>query len=374
MFPIFDLQISAKHLFHRMMIVLMCFVPVLSGCGKAGSDAVILSDDELIAKMASRIPRIKGPWQQMVFPTDQQHLLETNYPGAYQPTASGRLGSALYGSVRTANRGGRLMSSFHEGIDIAALKRDRRQRPLDEIYAVADGRVAYVNKVAGNSNYGRYVVLIHDDPVGEVYTLYAHLASVKTNIKRGTRVESGQTLGVMGHSASSGIPVVRAHLHFEVGLVLNERYKHWYKKNNKRADHGNYHGWNLIGVNPLVFLQHQHQDPEFSMAKFMYSVPRAFDLIIKKSKQLNYFKRYPLLWKDGTYEGPHMLLECSENGLPLSGRTATDEEVALAGKLPAVLHVDGKVLGRNGRHLITKRKNKWSLTRTGKKHLDMLRY
>ncbi|NCC52751.1 MAG: M23 family metallopeptidase, partial [Spartobacteria bacterium] len=361
-FPIFNRCFSP--LLRGVGIVLLL---LLSGCG--GSDDIpVLSDDQLIEEMARHRPRMTTPWDHMSFPTAQENLLDTNHPGVFQPTASGRLESALYGSVRTANRGGQLMSSFHEGIDIAPMERDRKQRPKDVIYAVADGEVLYVNKVAGNSNYGIYIVLTHTDPLGEAYTLYSHLASVKSGIKKGVPVKSGQPIGTMGNTASTGIPMARAHLHFEVGLVLNSRFPHWYRKHSKSADHGAGHGWNLLGVDPLLFLQQQQQDPDFSMAKFMYSVPRAFTLIIRESKLPDFFKRYPLLWKDGPYQGPYLLLECAENGIPLAGRAATDEEVARAGKLPAVIDVDEDVLGRNGCHLITRRSGAWRLTRSGTKH------
>ena len=69
----------------------------------------------------------------MVYPTDQKDLLDWQKPGVYQPTSSGKIESALFGSVRTTKQGGRLLSSFHEGLDIASLKRDRRSRPLEDV-------------------------------------------------------------------------------------------------------------------------------------------------------------------------------------------------------------------------------------------------
>ena len=130
-------------------------------------------------------------WSKLVFPTQQQGLLEEGREDVFQPTAAGTRESALYGSVRTVNRGGRLLASFHEGIDIAPVRRDRRGRPLDDVLAVAEGKVAYVNKVAGNSTYGKYAVVEHDDPMGPVYTLYAHLASVA--VKRGDDALHGRS-------------------------------------------------------------------------------------------------------------------------------------------------------------------------------------
>ena len=68
------------------------------------------------------------------------------------------------------------------------------------MYAVADGVVAYVNAMAGNSNYGKYVVLIHTCPSGIVYTLYAHLAAISPGVGCGRAVQAGDVLGIVGHT------------------------------------------------------------------------------------------------------------------------------------------------------------------------------
>ena len=135
-----------------------------------------------------------NPFRDLVFPTDQ--VLDRNDPDVFQPAASGRPESALFGSVRTANYGKGLAASFHEGVDIAAGQRDTAGRPQDAVYAVADGAVAYVNAVAGNSNYGKYVVLIHTCPSGMVYTLYAHLMALSPGVIRGRAVQAGDVLGL----------------------------------------------------------------------------------------------------------------------------------------------------------------------------------
>jgi murein DD-endopeptidase MepM/ murein hydrolase activator NlpD len=347
---------------------------LVSGCGQRAEDFQPLTDEELLEQTARERLTISQHWQDLRFPTDQQRLLDENHAGVFQPTASGRPQSAHFGSVRTVKRGRRWQSSFHEGIDIAAMERDRRHRPLDLIYAVSGGTVAYINRVAGNSNYGRYVVLEHPDPLGPVYTLYAHLAEVPEDLAEGDPVVAGDVIGRMGSSSSTGIPNVRAHLHFEVGLMLNDRFKYWYRARKQKPDHGNLHGWNLLGISPLDFLRMQKAHPEFTMAGFMYHVPRAFDLLIQVDRQLDYFERYPLLWKDRPFKGGVMLLSCAENGLPLQGRYAFPEEIEQAASLPAVLHVDEEALGRNGCHLITTQSDNRQVARRGKRLLEILSY
>ena len=90
---------------------------------------------------------------------------------------------------------------FHEGIDIKPVGRDRRGEPADQVFAAMDGVVRHVNDRAGDSNYGRYIVIEHPGATPAVYTLYAHLARVLPGIAQGAHVERGQAIAIMGHSA-----------------------------------------------------------------------------------------------------------------------------------------------------------------------------
>lgn len=309
------------------------------------------------------------------YPTDQRDLWSVESTDVYQPTAAGRVESAQYGSVRTRSFGGRLLPAFHEGIDIAALRRDRRNRPLDEIYAVAKGRVAYINRVAGNSNYGIYVVLVHDDPVGEIHTLYAHMARVKSGLSSGDRVESGDTLGIMGHSSSSGIPRHRAHLHFEIGVIKNSRFDVWYRAQELIPDHGVWHGHNLIGVDPGAVFGGRDDELRFSVLRYLRELPPAFTIIFRADRQLDYFRRYPALWRGSPFTAGAIVMAVSEGGVPLSGRMASLAEVKEMGRdAVRVLDVDEEVLGRNGLRHVVRRGGEWSFGGNGERWLEILTY
>ena len=312
-------------------------------------------------------------WVFLTYPTDQTHLDQTNNISVYQPTASGRAQSALYGSVRTVKRGKRFQSSFHEGIDIAALTRDRRNRPQDSIYAIAEGNVVYINKIGGNSNYGKYVIIEHPDEMGSVYSLYAHLADIDNAISRGSSVKPKDHLGTMGNTSSSGIPMIRGHLHLETGLMLNERFDQWFKKKKLKPWHSRYHGWNFIGINPLRLYDMRTTNNDFSFQDVLNQIPVAYTCLVKTKKLPDYFKRYPSLWTGATFDGQTMVLSCSENGLILNGRNATqDEQAQLKSKKNKILTVDDDVLGRNGAHLITKRSGTWELGRSGIRWLEII--
>ncbi len=293
----------------------------------------------------------------------------------FMPTGAGRLESALFGSTRTGSDG---RARFHAGVDIAPRDRDRRGRPLDPVRAVADGRVAYINRAPGGSSYGVYVVLLHDDPVGTVYTLYAHLASAERGLAVGSSIAAGETLGVMGNTANTRIPMFRAHLHFEIGVLLSSRFGIWARENEIRPDRGNYHGWNLVSVDPLEVFRAHRTRRNFALADFLRETPVAFEVAIRCARPLDYFERHPTLW-----QGPRdrrqgvIVLSVSEGGVVLRGRPATEIETAAVDAGPAedhVLRVDPDVLGRNGMRLVERRGDDWTLGSGARRWLALLRY
>ena len=310
------------------------------------------------------------PWKNLVFPTAQTRLIEGDLH-VFMPANPAHLDSGLFGTVRTGAKG---LSRFHEGIDIAPLQRDRRGEPVDEVHAVAPGVVGFVNTIAGNSNYGKYVVVLHRDPLGAVYTLYAHLASVA--VRTGQAVQPGTPLGVMGHTSSSAIPRERGHVHFEIGLLNNARFTYWYRAQKLKPDHGNFHGGNLAGVDPLAFLHWQRQNPAGGFRDFLATQPAAFELVMTPARALDFFRRYPALWEgEGWRNGAAIVLSCAENGLVLKGRLATDAERRSLGRAKTtVLAVHAAVLSRNGSHLVAQGRRGWTLGQNGERWLGALIY
>jgi len=345
-----------------------------------------------IAEVEVMLPEDPPPppppvWQRMVTPTPQQNLLNPDAPGVLQPTGSGRLISAKFGSTRTVSRNGHLRASFHEGVDIAATERDRKNVPLDPIFAVAKGRVAFVQSSGGRSSYGKYVVLEHNDPsLGEisqrdgslkpatVYTLYAHMADIRFGIRKGHSVDPGDILGTMGHTASTGIPLSRSHLHWEIGVMLNSRFQRKIREDKIKPDFGNYHGHNLFGVDALDFFAVQSRDPGLTMASYFANLPPACEVILR-GKYPNFFKRYPTLWKGEPHNGGPLLLALSESGIPLSGRNANAAEIKkLGNQRQAVSRVFPEILGRNGKGYLTRSKGKWKFSSKGRKWSEILFY
>ena len=337
---------------------------------------------------APEVPPAPPPpvWQRLVPPTPQKNLLTPDVPGVLQPTGSGRLESAKFGSTRTNPRGG---AAFHEGVDIAATARDRKGVATDPVYAVAEGRVAFVNSVAGNSSYGKYVILEHPDPSlgliarrdgssvpAVVYTLYGHLADIRFGIRPGRTVQPGEEIGTLGNTSNTTPPIPRdrSHLHWEIGVLLNRRYEIMSREQKLKPDFGNYNGGNLFGFNPLDFYAAHSRNPDLTMADFLAAVPPACEILLR-GRYPDYFQQHPGLWQGAACNGGPMRLTLSESGAPLSGRNATAAETTLLGnQRMAVIKVDAVVLGRNGRGYVAQIGSKWQFTDKGRQWVDLLLY
>jgi murein DD-endopeptidase MepM/ murein hydrolase activator NlpD len=346
---------------------------ILGACGCNDKGGCQRERPEAAAKTNVPAPVVSA-FRHTAMPTDRDRI-DPKYPETFQPTASGDPQSALYGSVRMARFGNSVAPSFHEGIDIAPLHRNAHGQPEDAIYAVADGKVAYVNRYAGNSNYGNYIVLTHADPIGEVYTLYAHLAAVPAHLHPGARVQAGATIGLMGHTPPSIIPAARAHLHFEVGMIANARFGSWFQAKKLLPDHGAYNGLNLQGLSPLVFFKIKAETSGFDFAEVLRETPVAFEVLLATRHELDYFRRYPSLWRGDTGPEGWVVLACSENGSILSGRVPDPDEMAKACRANrTLLSVNEEVLGRNGCHLVVKDNGKWRFGAKANQWLEILEY
>lgn len=349
---------------------------ILSGCRKKESQPEEalppLPDPELAIVEEAEPPAPPPlPGLRFTYPTPQTDLLNYQSKKVYMPTGAGRIESAWYGSVRTNSS---LQARFHEGFDIAPTKRDRKNRALDPIYSVTNGRVGYISRIAGNSSYGRYVVILHQDRMGEYYSLYAHLSSVPDSLKVGQQVGRGTIIGQMGNSTTLGLPVYRSHLHFEFGTILNARFATWYKAQKLKPDHGWMHGHNLTGLNPKVLFEHMQSREAFVLEDYMPTVAVGCQLLVPITRKPDYYVRYPSLWSGDASAGA-MVMDVSEGAVPLQARAATTEERALlTDQKVRVLSADASVLGRNGKRIVVKKNGQWQLGKNGQRWLEIFLY
>ncbi len=209
-----------------------------------------------------------------------------------QPTVSGRVESGLFGGVRTGG------NQFHEALDLKPIERDGQGEPTDEIFSILAGVVRHVSNHPEKSSYGRYIVIEHVDAALPVSTLYAHLASIAPGIKKGARVQMGQVIGVMGRSAgSSPLPKSRAHLHFEIGLRLTDKFQSWYnwKKFGSKNDHGIWNGMNLVGVDPKAFYDAFRDGKMDTFLEFWQQKTPTVTVRVATRTSPNFIRRYSAL-------------------------------------------------------------------------------
>jgi murein DD-endopeptidase MepM/ murein hydrolase activator NlpD len=92
--------------------------------------------------------------------------------------------------------------NFHSGIDIPGTGYG------SPIYAANNGTIE-VMKNLGNTSYGKYIMINHNNGF---YTLYAHLSGFVSELSVGSTVSRGQQIGYLGSSGWSTGP----HLHYEI--------------------------------------------------------------------------------------------------------------------------------------------------------------
>jgi peptidoglycan LD-endopeptidase LytH len=209
-----------------------------------------------------------------------------------QHAGSGDPNTGAFGGVRGSG------TQFHEGIDIKAVARDRRGEPLDSVFAAMAGVVRYISAVAGESSYGRYVVVEHVAMTPPVYTLYAHLARIAPALRVNHQVNAGDILGTMGHSSGGYmIPTDRSHLHFEMGVAITKNFQAWYdrRKFGSRNEHGMWNGMNLVGLDPLAFFNEWRAGRITTVQDFFDRMETVVRVRIATYRVPDFVTRYPSL-------------------------------------------------------------------------------
>jgi peptidoglycan LD-endopeptidase LytH len=311
---------------------------------------------------------------QLVWPTPSTAWSEGKSVAAFlQHAGSGDPESGGFGGVRSGG------AQFHEGIDLKAVARDRRGEAIDSVFAAMHGVVRHISPTAGNSRYGRYVVLEHPDQSPAVYTLYAHLAKIAPDIRVGSRVNAGHPLGTMGHSSGGYmIPKDRAHLHFEIGLALTSNFQAWYdrQKFGSRNEHGMWNGLNLAGIDPLAFFNEWRAGRVTSVQDFFQRMPTVVRVRVATFRTPDFVTRYPALLTRPMPLGPVAGWEIRFNwtGLPFAWTPLTSAEVAgLRVNQPQILDVNADIERRErSKSLAVNRRGAWAIGRDLETVLEQL--
>lgn len=310
-------------------------------------------------------------------PTANRALFE---PGGEERYFTGTVGkpytSGRFGCVRTYGR------QMHEGLDIKALERDRRGESTDMVLATADGVVAYINAKAGLSNYGKYIVLRHRIEGIHVYSLYAHLSTVRDRLRVGTPVKGREVIGVMGRTANTrqGISKDRAHLHFEFDLLLNDRFPAWFKKAlpGQRNDHGAWNGLNLVGLDPrLLFLTQAAEGSGFSILEFVRNQAELCRVLVRDDN-FPWVNAYtPLIRRNAVVEREGVAayeVRLNYNGVPFQLVPRARSEIGSGPKYQLISVNEAEAKDHSCRQLVVRKGGRWQLGTAGTRLLDQLTY
>lgn len=314
----------------------------------------------------------QSPFQ---FPTANHALYE---PGQelrfFAPTTPDRpWTSGSFGCVRDNSQ------RMHEGLDILHLQTDRRGEPTDPVMATADGMVMYICTHPGLSNYGNYIVIRHVVEGVEIYSLYAHLSAVRPGLHTGEQVRAGEVIATMGRTSSNEtILRERAHVHFELNVLVNDNFASWFRKTSpgQRNDHGEWNGQNLNGLDPRQILLGE-RNPHFSLVTFLRSQTELCRVLVRATN-FPYLKRYPMLVlrnpvaeREGVagYE-----ISLNYNGVAFALMPRAESEIKSRAKFQLLAVNEPEERANPCRHLVIKRGSHWQLSNEGLRELGLLTY
>lgn len=341
-----------------------------------GSTCRVLNHCRWLVLAAALLPggyRLAG--QTFRLPTPNQAMFEAGgEPRFFAPTAGKTWTAGMFGCVRSEG------TQLHEGIDILALRRDARGEPLDTVTATADGAVCYVNRRAGLSNYGVYVVLRHVVEGLEIYSLYAHLAVVREGLQPGQPVRAGDPLGTLGRTANTRqrIGQERAHLHFELALLANDAFPAWFRvrRPGQRDDHGAWNGQNLLAFDAgrVLLLQRQMGD-KFSLLGWLRTQP-ALCRVVVRQPDLALLRRYPALVRPNPVAertgvaGYELALNYA--GVPCEVIPRAASELKSQSRFQLLTVNEAEQQQHGCKRLVVRKGDRWQLAPGGEELLDLL--
>ena len=310
------------------------------------------------------------------FPTANHALYEPgNELKFFAPTAPDKpWTSGSFGCVR--DNGTRM----HEGLDIRHLQTDRHGEPTDPVMATADGTVVYFSKKPGLSNYGNYIVIRHVVEGLEIYSLYAHLSVIRPDLKIGEQVKAGEVIATMGRTSSAEVITKdRAHVHFELNVLVNDNFAAWFKKNSaERNDHGEWNGQNLNGLDPSQILIAEHNPKgNFSLLNFLRSQTELCRVLVRATN-FPYLKRYPqLVLKNPVAEKQGIAgyeIALNYNGVAFALMPRAASEIKNGAKFQLLSVNEAEENANHCRKLVVNRGGRWQLANEGLRELELLAY
>lgn len=312
--------------------------------------------------------------QPFQLPTANRDIFKPGGEARYFVGTVGRpWSSGTFGCVRSEGH------QLHEGWDVRSESRDRNGEPTDAIVATADGVVAYLNDKPALSNYGRFVILRHRVSGLEVYSNYAHLSRLRAGLAVGQTVKGGETLGTMGRTANTAqsISKERAHLHFELGLRVSDRFSAWQNRHfpGQRNDHGEFNGRNFVGVDPFpVFRAQTRSGAQFDLARLLGDQVELCRVQVR-ARDFGWLRRYPQFVRPGSRAAAGVAgyeISLNYHGFPFRLVPLAEAELRSKSRYHLVSVNEAEQKARPCGKLVTKASGNWRLTPSAERFLALL--
>ena len=191
-------------------------------------------------------------------------------------------------------------------------------------------------------------------------------------IAGGEAVSAGDRIGTLGARAIPGSPSPRIalHVHFEINLVVNDRYVDWHPGAPQgMPDHGNFNGRNLLGLDPAeVFREQARQGSAFRFTEFIRSRPVMARVAVKG--HVNPVGEAVSATAGGEPSGGARRHRGIRTGPDVQrhagpGNLRAASELKGPAKVRLVEVSAGEVPGPSVRHLVARRGDGWVLTTHG---------
>jgi murein DD-endopeptidase MepM/ murein hydrolase activator NlpD len=199
-------------------------------------------------------------------------------------------------------------------------------------------------------------------------------------LKIGNTVKAGDVIATMGRTSNAEtILKERAHVHFELNILVNDYFAAWFRKNSsERNDHGEWNGQNLNGLDPREILLAEHTEgAKFSLLNYLRSQTELCRVLVRTTN-FPYLKRYPMLIlpnpqavKEGVagYE-----ITLNYNGVAFALMPRAASEIKRRGKFQLLSVNETEQRENPCGHLVVKRGSRWELTDKGLHALALLTY
>ena len=258
-----------------------------------------------------------------------------------------------------------------------------------KVYSIADG---YISRIKVSTwGYGKALYITHPDGNTSVYAHLQKFAEAindyvivnqykKENFeiqlfppKDKFVVKRGEVIALSGNTGSSA----GAHLHFEINVALNRNFAKWFRDvyRSDSNSHGEWHGWNLLGLDPeAIFLEQRKQGEAFSILKFVQSRVELCRVLVRQT-DFPWIQEYaPLVDSPGQPDeevaGYELVLNF--NGVPTRAIPHSAMTVG-EGPIYELLSVNNteRQAQRCGK-LVIKKGARWEFTALGRRTLDIL--